>query len=165
MERIKTVVKEVLPYILIIILVILIKAFIFTPVIVNGSSMESTLYNKDIMILDKIGMRMNGIKRFDIVVIQTKNTKIIKRVIGLPGESIECKGGNIYINGKKIEDDYGSNPTKDFELVDIPKDTYFVLGDNRGNSLDSRILGPISKEDILGYATFTLFPFTRFGKK
>ena len=165
MEKIKKIGKELLPYIIIIIIVLLVKTYIFTPVIVNGPSMMDTLHNQDVMILDKIGMRFNGINRFDIVVIQTGNTKIIKRVIGLPGETIEYKDNQLYINGKEMEDLYGSDVTYDFELVEIPDNMYYVLGDNRTDSVDSRILGTIDEDNILGHATFIIYPFNRFGSR
>lgn len=165
MEKFKKTVKELMPYIIIIIIVVLVKKFIFTPVIVNGESMMTTLHENDIMILDKIGMKLNGIDRFDIVVIQTGNTKIIKRVIGLPGETIEYKDNKLYINDKELKDSYGSQVTYDFEKIEIPVDSYYVLGDNRTDSVDSRILGVINEDDILGHATFIIYPFNRFGSK
>lgn len=158
-------IKELLPYVIIIIVVILIKAFIVTPIVVNGPSMMDTLHDKDIMILDKLGIKIKEIKRFDIVVIDAMDTKIIKRVIGLPGETIEYKDNKLYIDGKLIEDSYGSQVTYDFDSVKIPNDMYFVLGDNRTDSVDSRILGCISKKDILGKATFIIYPFNRFGSQ
>ena len=165
MDNIKKIGKEVIPYLVIIILVLLIKAFIFTPVIVNGPSMMTNLHDKDIMILDKIGMKINGINRFDIVVIQTSQSKIIKRVIGLPGEIIEYKDNKLYINDKEVEDPYPSQITSDIERQLIPENTYYVLGDNRTDSVDSRMLGPISKDKILGHATFIIYPFNRFGSR
>lgn len=165
MDNIKKIGKEVIPYLVIIILVLLIKAFIFTPVIVNGPSMMTNLHDKDIMILDKIGMKINGINRFDIVVIQTNQSKIIKRVIGLPGEIIEYKDNKLYINDKEVEDPYPSQITSDIERQLIPENTYYVLGDNRTDSVDSRILGPIDKNKILGHATFIIYPFNRFGSR
>lgn len=165
MDNIKKIGKEVIPYLVIIILVLLIKAFIFTPVIVNGPSMMTNLHDKDIMILDKIGMKINGINRFDIVVIQTSQSKIIKRVIGLPGEIIEYKYNKLYINDKEVEDPYPSQITGDIERQLIPENTYYVLGDNRTDSVDSRILGPIDKNKILGHATFIIYPFNRFGSR
>ena len=158
-------IKELLPYIIIILVVVLVKKFIFTPVIVNGNSMLNTLHNGDVMILDKIGMKIGGIKRFDIVVIQTERSKIIKRVIGLPGELIEYKDNQLYINGEKLEDNYGSQITFDFKQMEIPENHYFVLGDNRTDSVDSRILGPIYENDILGHATFIIYPFNRLGSR
>lgn len=165
MEKVKKGIKELIPYIVIIVIVLLVKKYIFTPVIVNGPSMMNTLHDKDVMILDKIGMKLNGIDRFDIVVIQTDNTKIIKRVVGMPGETIEYKDNKLYINGNEIDDPYGTYVTYDFEKVEISKDSYYVLGDNRTDSVDSRIIGLIDKKDILGNATFTIFPFNRFGSK
>lgn len=165
MDNIKKIGKEIIPYLVIIILVLLIKAFIFTPVIVNGPSMMTNLHDKDIMILDKIGMKINGINRFDIVVIQTSQSKIIKRVIGLPGEIIEYKDNKLYINDKEVEDPYPSQITSDIERQLIPENTYYVLGDNRTDSVDSRILGPIDKNKILGHATFIIYPFNRFGSR
>ncbi|MCI5967435.1 MAG: signal peptidase I [Tenericutes bacterium] len=165
MDNIKKIGKEIIPYLVIIILVLLIKAFIFTPVIVNGPSMMTNLHDKDIMILDKIGMKINGINRFDIVVIQTSQSKIIKRVIGLPGEIIEYKDNKLYINDKEVEDPYPSQITGDIERQLIPENTYYVLGDNRTDSVDSRILGPIDKNKILGHATFIIYPFNRFGSR
>lgn len=165
MEKVKKGIKEIIPYIIIIVIVLLVKKFIFTPVIVNGPSMKDTLHDKDIMILDKLGMRLTGIDRFDIVVIQTDHAKIIKRIIGLPGETIEYKDNKLYINCEEIDDPYGSEVTYDFEKLEIPKDSYYVLGDNRTDSVDSRILGTISKDDILGHATFIIYPFNRIGSR
>lgn len=165
MNQLLKLLKELLPYIIIIIVVIIIRTFIFTPVVVNGPSMMNTLHNGDVMILDKIGMKLGGIKRFDIVVIQTGKTKIIKRVIGLSGETISYKNNKLYINGKEVSDNHSSEITYDFEEVKIPDGEYYVLGDNRTDSVDSRILGTIPKNEILGHATFIIYPFNRFGSR
>ena len=165
MEKVKKIVKEVLPYIIILIVVMIVKAYIFTPVMVNGSSMDDTLKNKDIMILDKIGMKLNGIKRFDIVVIKTDKNKLIKRVIGLPGETIEYKDNKLYINDKEVKDNFGSTKTSDISKREIPDNMYFVLGDNRIDSLDSEELGPFLEKDIIGHATFIIYPFNRIGSR
>lgn len=165
MEKLKKLGKEIFPYIAIILIVVLIKIFVFTPVIVNGDSMLDTLHNHDIMILDKLSMKTKGIQRFDIVVVQVGDTKIIKRVIGLPGETIEYKNNKLYINGKFVKDSHGSDITYDFDLVEIPDDSYYVLGDNRTDSVDSRILGVIPKKEILGKANFIIYPFNHFGSK
>ena len=165
-ENIIKVLKDLLPYIIIIIIVLLVKHFIFTNVMVHGDSMYPTLHNKDLMILDKISLKTTKIKRFDIVVIDAMNEKIIKRVIGLPGETVEYKNNKLYINGKIIKDKYNiNNATLDFDSVVLREDEYFVLGDNRAVSIDSRRLGPIPKKDILGKARMVIFPFTRFGIK
>ena len=157
--------KELLPYIIIILIVLVIRAFIFTPVVVNGPSMMNTLHSGDVMILDKIGMRLGGIKRFDIVVIQTGNTKIIKRVIGMPGETVSYHDNKLYINGKEVKDNHSSEITYDFDEIKVPDNEYYVLGDNRTDSVDSRILGTIPKNKILGHATFIIYPFNRFGSR
>ena len=156
--------KEYVPYIVIIILVLLFKRFIMSPIKVNGDSMNTTLKDKDIMILNIIGYRFTDIKRFDIVVVDGEKEYLIKRVIGLPGEKIEYKNNKLYVNGKYVKDKYGKKITNDFS-VKVPKDSYFVLGDNRTNSLDSRYFGAFKKKEILGKTNFTIFPFNRFGKK
>lgn len=155
--------KEIIPYIIVVIVVVLIRTFLITPIRVNGSSMYPTLKDKEIMILNKIGKTVNGIDRFDIVVLKEEDY-LIKRVIALPGEKISCQNGNIYINGKKLKDKYGSGLTSDFEPIEVPKDSYFVMGDNRENSKDSRYIGPINKKEIKGKTSFILFPFKNFGK-
>ena len=158
-------VKEILPYAIILVIVILIKVYIASPILVHGTSMNDTLHDKDLMILNKIGMRLNGIKRFDIVVIQTKETKLIKRVIGLPGEEIEYKDNKLYINGEEIKDPYDNGQTPNIEYTKLYDNEYFVLGDNRGNSLDSSELGPFKKHQIIGKTRLIIFPFTRIGIK
>ena len=163
-RKLKAFLKEYVPYVLVIILVLCIKRFVVSPIKVNGDSMLDTLQDGDIMILDIIGYRLSGVKRFDIVVVNAKDEYIIKRVIGLPGEKLEYKDNQLYINGKKIKENYGKEETEDFSLT-IPKDSYFVMGDNRTVSLDSRYFGPFSKKEILGKTKFTLFPFGRIGNK
>ena len=130
--------------------------------------MVPTLLDGDIMILDKIGYRINGLKRFDIVVIKYNNEKIIKRVIGLPGDYIEYRDNILYVNGKEIKEEYKRDITNNFSLKDlgyekIPENKYLVLGDNRSISKDSRIIGLIDKEDIEGYTGIIVFPFKRIG--
>lgn len=156
-------IKEIFPYIVIIILVLLVKKFIFGTVLVNGNSMLDTLHNGDLMILNKISYRSNKIKRFDIVVVQVGKEKIIKRVIGLPGEVVTYHNNELYINGKKVKDPYPSQVTYDFVTEKIEDDFYFVMGDNRTDSLDSRSIGTVKRKNILGKAQFILFPFHRFG--
>ncbi len=127
--------------------------------------MQPTLQDGDIMLLNKIGYRFGSVERFDIVVVHDHNTDIIKRVIALPGETISCKDGIIYINGEELKETFSHGETEDFDEVKVPQGNYFIMGDNRGNSTDSRILGPIPKEEILGHTSYTLWPFSRFGKK
>lgn len=176
MERIKrffsnAFVKTLITYTLIIISVISIRIFIVDPVRVDGSSMNTTLSNGEIMLLNKIVYKKNDIKRFDIVVVDEGDKHIIKRVIGLPGETIEYKDNKLYINGKELNDPYPSTETDDFSITDIghvkiPGNTYFVMGDNRANSLDSRYpsVGVVKKDIIIGRARFVIWPLNKFGK-
>ena len=157
--------KELYSYIIIIIVVVLFRTFIATPVRVDGSSMDDTLANNDILILNKLD---NNYERFDIVVINYNKTKLIKRIIGLPGENIEYIDNELYINGEILKD-IDTSRTKDFSLKElydvdkIPEDYYFVMGDNRGHSLDSRSyqVGLINKKDIVGTTSIRIFPFTK----
>ena len=159
-------VKEILGYVIVIIVVILVKQFIITPIRVNQSSMNNTLYDKDIMILDKISYRFSDIKRFDIVVIKKDKEYLIKRVIGLPGETVEYKDNKLYINGEVVEENFNHKDTDDYILdKEIPEGYYFVVGDNRPDSLDSRYIGLINKKDILGKTNLVLYPFNHFGTK
>ena len=158
--------KEILSYIIIIVVVLLIKHYVITPIKVNGNSMNNTLKNKDIMILDKISYRFQEIERFDIVVIKKGNDYLIKRVIGMPGETVEYKNNKLYINGKNIDEKFIHEKTNDFIMEEkIPDDCYFVVGDNRPVSNDSRYIGVINKKDILGKTSLVIFPFSLFGIK
>lgn len=158
--------KEILSYIIIIVVVLLIKTYIATPVKVNGNSMNNTLKDNDIMILDKITYRFQKIERFDIVVLKNGDDYLIKRVIGLPGETVEYKNNKLYINGKNVDEKFIHEKTDDFVMNEkIPDDCYFVVGDNRPISKDSRYIGVINKKDILGKTSLVIFPFSRFGVK
>lgn len=154
--------KEIGSYLIIIVVVLLIKQFAFTLVKVNGTSMEKTLYNGNIMILNRLDTKF---AREDIVVIDksVEGNLIIKRIIGLPGEKIACEEGIIYINDTEYEDKYANGMTSDFEEITLKNDEYFVLGDNRLVSLDSRYFGPVNKKAILGSSKFIVFPFNKFG--
>lgn len=157
--------KEAVTYLLIILFIILMRTYVVTPVRVSGSSMANTLKNGEILLLNKFEYRFSDIKRFDIVVVKAHGERIIKRVIGLPGETLKYENGILYINDKMIEEDYLDEVTKDFTYEGkIPDECYFVMGDNRDDSLDSRYFGCFPKKDILGHASFVLFPFAKFGK-
>ena len=155
--------KELIPYIVIVIVVVLIRSFIATPVIVSGDSMVPTLKNKQLLLLNKINYKINDIKRFDIVVIDVDNKEIIKRIIGLPGENVLYRNNKLYVDGHELENDYNFD-VDDFSLKTIcncshiPEDKYLVLGDNRTVSADSRIIGLIDKKDIKGNVNISLWP-------
>lgn len=150
--------KEILSYVLIILAVVLIRTFIATPVIVSGSSMYPTLEEKDVLILKKYDKE---IERFDVVVFNYNNSKLIKRVIGLPGESVTYKNGKLYINDQELMDRF-AYITDNYEIKEIPIGYYFVLGDNRRNSSDSRTIGLVSIDDINGITDFSLWPLKKF---
>lgn len=163
------------------ILAFLITTFIAQITHVGGSSMYPTLSNSDYIMVDKFSYRFSSPERFDIIVFPFveetgENRNYIKRVVGLPGETIQIKDGKIYVNGDFLEEDFGyeeintggwaENP------VEIGIDEYFVLGDNRNNSKDSRHLdqegnsdvGLIKKDDITGRAWFRIYPLGKIGK-
>lgn len=159
--------KGAIPYIVVVIAVVLVRTFIITPIKVDGASMYSTLSDGDILLLKKYD---NSYDRFDVVVFRYGNDRLIKRVIGLPGETIEYSGNKLYVNGKYVKEPFLKNnqETFDFKLrklgiIEIPDDYYFVLGDNRTNSTDSRIIGPVSKDDIQGKTDLVIFPFNKIG--
>lgn len=154
--------RDVIEYLIIIVVVILLRTFIVTPAIVKQQSMEPTLFEKDIILINKLGK----LDRFDIVVIDLGKEYIIKRIIGLPGEHIEYIDNKLYVSGKHVIEEYIDNSviTYNFNISNIgmnkiPDDSYFVLGDNRTNSTDSRTIGVIDKKDIIGKANVVIFPF------
>lgn len=139
---------------------------------VIGSSMELTLSNGDNLIMDKISYRFRKPERFEIVVFPYKydNSKYIKRIIGLPGEKVQIDNeGNIYINDEKLVEYYGreviTDPGRAIDPITLGEDEFFVLGDNRNNSRDSRWedVGNINKKDIIGRAWFRVYPFKEMG--
>ncbi|MEI3529692.1 MAG: signal peptidase I [Bacilli bacterium] len=159
-------IREIIPYIIVIILVVLIRSFVVTPIKVDGTSMTPTLNDGEIMLLNKID---HNYKRFDIIVVKYNDTRLIKRIIGLPGEHIKFIDNKLYVDNKVIEDVDLDVKTADFDLNElnysvVPDDCYFVLGDNRNNSTDSRIIGPIEKSNIIGKTNLVLFPFNKFGR-
>lgn len=162
----KKFIKELIPYVIIVIVVVLIRTFLVTPVIVSGDSMDPTLKDKELLLLNKINYRVNDIKRFDIVVIKLENKEIIKRVIGLPGEEVLYRSNTLYIDGHEIKNNYNFD-TEDFSLkticncTKIPEDKYLVLGDNRMVSADSRIMGLIDKDAIEGSVEISLWPIKK----
>lgn len=152
--------KELIPYVIILIVVVLIRTYLFTPIIVSGPSMQPTLDGGELMILNK---RDINYERFDIVVIHTEFEEIIKRIIAMPGESISCENGIVYVNGRRQDESYSQGRTFSFDKIVLNEDEYFVMGDNREDSKDSRHLGPIKKENIKGSTKLVLFPFGKFG--
>ena len=173
----KHVVKEIISTILYILVVLLgtylLITFVGQRTSVSGSSMEPTLSNNDQLILDKISYRFSEPQRFDIIVFPfqyAENTFYVKRIIGLPGETVQIDlQGNIYINGQILNEDYGKE-TINFaglavEPITLGDDEYFVMGDNRNNSSDSRdpSVGNIRRSNIIGKAWVRIWPLNKFG--
>ena len=138
----------------------------------SGSSMESTLSHGDNLIVDKITYRFASPKRYDIIVFPFRykeNTYYIKRIIGLPGETIQIQDGVIYINDEVLTESYGREVMKSSGLAEEPivlgEDEYFVLGDNRNDSTDSRDpnVGVIHRDEIIGRAWVRIWPLDQIG--
>lgn len=170
----KKFIKELVPYVVIVIVVVLVRSFLITPVIVRGDSMDETLHDGEVLLLNKIVYRVDDINRFDIVVIKDQDDDyIIKRVIGMPGDDVSYKRDNLYINGKRVVNEFTEDETNDFTLEEIceinsddcsngiPSDKYLVLGDNRDVSADSRVKGLIDRDQILGETSIRLWPLNR----
>lgn len=155
--------------ILTIVLVIVIIMYIATIQQIVGSSMLPTYESQDIVVLNKLHYIFFDVKRFDVVSFEYDSTKyLIKRVIGLPGDKVEYKDNVLYINDKKIEEEYldKDTVTENFSLMNlgyevIPKDMYLVLGDNREDSLDSREIGLVKEKEILGKVDLRIWPIFR----
>lgn len=168
--------REILSWVFYIAVVILMTFFIITFVgqrtQVIGESMEPTLANGDNLIVEKLTYRFSDPKRFDIIVFPyqyKKHTNYIKRVIGLPGETVQIIGSDIFIDGEILDEDYGAEPISSAGIASSPitlaADEYFVLGDNRNHSSDSRAadVGIIKRSDIIGRAWLRIYPFNEFG--
>lgn len=166
-------------YIILTVIVLLVFMYIFSLQQVVGVSMKPTLNDGDLLILNKLHYRFHEVKRNDVLTIRHEDSKyLIKRVIGLPGEKISYKNNILYINNKTYKENiYEEMKTDDFDfskitslkeetknMEKIPDNMYLVLGDNRSNSLDSREIGLISKEDILGKSEFVIMPFSDIKK-
>ncbi len=152
-------------YVIIVAVVVLIRTFLVTPALVDGDSMKDNLINNDLVIINKLVYRFNDIQRFDVVVVKNDadHDKIIKRVIALPNEELIYRNNKLYINGDEVITNIKFKDTTDFEYT-TKDDEYFVMGDNRPISKDSRYLGAFSKKKIIGKVTLRLFPFNKFGK-
>jgi signal peptidase I len=159
-------------------LALIIRLFLFEPYLVEGSSMDPTLHDGERLFVNKSSFMIGDVNRGDIVIIdgEEKNVHYVKRVIGLPGDTVEVKDHKVLINGRLLEEPYLlSNKKKaeklglylmdDFNAITVPDHEVFVMGDNRTNSMDSRNgLGSITKDRIAGKAEFVFFPFEKIRK-
>lgn len=173
----KNVIREVISTVLYI-LVVLVAVYLFIAFVgqrtgVRGSSMEPTLSDRDNLIVDKISYRFHDPERYDIIVFPfqyEENVFYIKRIIGLPGETVYIdEDGGIFINGELLQENYGKevilSAGRAGEPITLGSDEYFVLGDNRNNSSDSRdpSVGNIKRNQIVGRAWVRIWPFSKFG--
>ncbi|MFA6522446.1 MAG: signal peptidase I [Patescibacteria group bacterium] len=153
-------------------IIIPIRYFVVKPFVVLGASMEPNFYNDEYLIIDELSYRLRAIDRGEVVVFAPPTSPsqfYIKRVIGLPGETVEIADGTITIknaehpNGFTLTEEYISEYTHGRESVVLGEDEYYVLGDNRDESLDSRSFGPITSKVIVGRAWVRGLPFNRMG--
>jgi len=164
-----------------VVIALVIRTFIFEPVKVDGHSMDDTLADKEIMFVSKwqyssswlFGTRMTFFgdpERFDVVVCRYPDrgyTNFVKRVVGLPGDTIEIKNGYLYVNNERydepyINDEYRTGLGSNYPAIVVPEGQYFVMGDHRNNSNDSRFVGPIDRNMIMGHVVQVVFPFSAF---
>lgn len=159
--------------VLIFVCIYIIPNFVLQRTIVDGSSMENTLKDREQLYVEKISYHFNALKRFDIIVFypygRENEDYYVKRIIGMPGEKVQIIDGRIYINDELLEENYGKEPIEDpgraAEPIYLGEDEYFVLGDNRNRSKDSRSeqVGNVKKENIGGRVILRIYPFDRFG--
>ena len=172
----KSLTKEILGWVVYIVIVIILTYLVITFVgvrtKVEGRSMENTLHDGDNLIVDKISYRFREPKRYEIIVFPyqyKENTFYIKRIVGLPGETVQVIDGLIYIDGVSLDENYGNEPMQQAGIAEsqilLGEDEYFVLGDNRNHSQDSRDpgVGVLHREDILGRAWVRIWPLDRIG--
>lgn len=172
----KSVGRELLEWILyiggVVILSFLVVTYVGQRTMVEGDSMQTTLYNGDNLWVDKLSFKFRDPQRYEIIVFPFKykeNTYYIKRIIGLPGETVQIKDGYVYIDGEKLDEHYGNEVMKDPGIAAVPitlgEDEYFVLGDNRNHSSDSRVesVGVLKREDLVGRALVRIWPLNRLG--
>lgn len=172
--EIKTIFREVIVYIILfVVCVFIIPRYIVQRTIVDGPSMENTLEDKDQLIVDKLSYQFSDPKRFDVIIFYPFGRDVseyyVKRVIGLPGETIQIVGSDIYINGEVLEETYGkdliTDPGMANEEITLGSDDYFVLGDNREVSSDSRFedVGILKRDLISGKVMFRMWPISKLG--
>ncbi len=148
-------------------IIIPVRYFLIQPFYVKGASMEPNFHNYEYLVINRLEYRVGEPERGDVVVLRDPRQTgqfFIKRVIGLPGETIEVKAAKVYINDERLDESvYLADTVETYgnQSITLSEDEYFFLGDNRPDSLDSRIVGPITKEEMIGKAWIRAWPFTR----
>lgn len=170
----KSIGREIVSYVIWIgaafLVAMLVRAFVVEKVVVDGESMQPTFLDGQHCFIEKMSYRFHDANRFDVVVLTPPPGEVhehfIKRVIGLPGETVQIKDGFVWINGEKLEDPYGTTATSVYGITEEPvvlaEDEYFVMGDNRDDSRDSRMIGPIKSNKIVGRVCLRVWPFKEF---
>ena len=168
--EIRAVFEIILYFALVACITFLIIHFVGQRTVVNGVSMQPTLSDGDNLIVDKLSYRFHDPDRFDIIVFPQEDGRyFIKRIIGLPGETVQILSGMVYIDGMRLDEHYGNeimeNPGIAEEPLTLGEDEYFVLGDNRNNSSDSRAsdVGLIHRKDLIGRAWIRVWPLSQIG--
>ncbi|MEG2361003.1 MAG: signal peptidase I [Christensenella sp.] len=141
-----------------------VRAFLFELILVDGPSMQPTLHTSERLAVEKVSRYVGLPARGDIIIVHYPdgtNNNYVKRAIGLPGETVEVKDSTVYINGEALDEEYTNKEEEyaDMQPVVVPQNSIFVMGDNRANSMDSRMVGPIKHEWIVGHAVAVIFPF------
>ena len=170
----KSVGREILSWVLTlaaaVAIALLIRTFLFIPVRVDGHSMQNTLMDKEVVLATKPEYLRGNFQRRDIVICHYPNrgnTLFVKRLVALPGDTVEFKDGQLYVNGEYVDEtniDFGSVAHTNLGPITLGEDEYFVVGDNRGNSNDSRAVGPISRKMIVAHVQRVLWPLSKFWK-
>ena len=149
------------------IIALVIKTFLLQAFYIPSSSMETTLNIGDRVLVNKLSYRVHDVHRGDIIVFErppgeadSEISDLIKRVVGLPGDVVEGQNGQVLINGEPLDEPYLDEgvTTGDFDPIEVPEDHLFMMGDNRGDSRDSRFFGPIAEDTIVGRAFFRVWP-------
>lgn len=164
--------KELIRDIIVALVIVLVLTSVIKPTIVKESSMEPTLYENHYLIINKLAYKTGDEQRGDIIVFESEletedgdRKLLIKRIVGLPGETVTIKNEEVYIDGQLLEEDYLKDGITPGEVIDckVPEGQLFVMGDNRIVSIDSRELGCISEDTVMGKAVLRLYPFNQIG--
>ena len=150
-----------------VLIALFVNAFLAQSTVVYGQSMEPNLHTDERLMVEKVSYRLRGPERGDIVVVADPTggpIPLIKRVLGLSGETVSISGGRVYIDGRPLDEPYIGQITQgEGRSWRIPPLHVFVMGDNRGNSKDSRYFGPLAIDSIVGHAVFRFWPLNKFG--